>query len=128
MAENTIIWTRTASKQLPVVLSFWNKRTHSNRFSNKLLAKIDQRLALVASFPFEHPQSSLPKVRVAAMNHYSLFYKVQEARRQNRCYCFLGQQTGPQKIVKHTEITNSLYTIQRSFLILLKVLYLFLAS
>ena len=80
MAQNTIIWTQTASKQLREVLSFWNKRTHSSRFSNKLLDKIDQRLTLVASFPLEHPQTSLPEVRVAAMNHYSLFYKVKEGR------------------------------------------------
>ena len=80
MAQNTITWTQTASKQLREVLSFWNKRTHSNRFSNKLLDKIDQRLTLVASFPLEHPQTSLPEVRVAAMNHYSLFYKVKEDR------------------------------------------------
>lgn len=80
MAENTIVWTRTAGRQLREVLSFWNKRTHSNRFSNKLLDKIDQRLAALASFPLEHPQSSLPEIRVAAMNHYNLFYKIHEDR------------------------------------------------
>ncbi|MFT6970792.1 MAG: hypothetical protein ACJAXX_001358, partial [Roseivirga sp.] len=26
--------------------------------------------------PFEYPETSFPEVRVAAMNHYSIFYKV----------------------------------------------------
>lgn len=80
MVKRKVTWTNTASIQLREVLEFWVSRTKSNTYSLKLLSKIESRIKTLLQFPFEYPETSYPEVRVAAMNHYSIFYKVADDR------------------------------------------------
>jgi plasmid stabilization system protein ParE len=76
MVKRKVNWTNTASIQLREVLEFWVRRNKSKTYSLKLLTKIESRINTLIEFPFEYPETSFPEVRVAAMNHYSIFYKV----------------------------------------------------
>jgi len=75
MAERTVIWSVTASKQLRHILEFWIKRNGSNTFSLKLLDRIEDNLEQIKKYPKKSPESIFPEVRVAAMNHYSIYYR-----------------------------------------------------
>jgi plasmid stabilization system protein ParE len=75
MAERTVSWSVTASKQLRQVLEFWIERNGSNTYSLKLLDRIEANLEQIKKYPKKSPESIYPEVRVAAMNHYSIYYR-----------------------------------------------------
>ena len=79
MAERTIIWTETASRQLREVLHYWNKRNNSKSFSKKLIDRIFDNLDGIKRYPESCPETSVVDVRVSALGHYSIFYFYSES-------------------------------------------------
>ena len=75
MAKRSIVWTKTASKQRRLVLSFWNKKNHSTTYSLKLIAQINIRLQLLSNYPESGKKADFPNTRVAALEHFSIFYQ-----------------------------------------------------
>lgn len=78
MAKRKVIWTQTASIQLRQILDFWVNHNQSNSYSQNLLNNIEKNLIGIATYPERSPESIFPETRVAAMNHYSIYYKVTE--------------------------------------------------
>ena len=76
MAERAITWSVTASKQLRKVLEFWIERNGSNIYSLKLLDRIEENLEQVKKYPKKCPETIHPGLRVAAMGHYSIYYRI----------------------------------------------------
>jgi plasmid stabilization system protein ParE len=76
MAKRKIVWTNTASHQLRSILEFWVENNKNNSYSQKLLDKIEKVLNQILIHPEIGPESTYPEIRVAAMNHYSIFYKI----------------------------------------------------
>ncbi|MEQ8910161.1 MAG: type II toxin-antitoxin system RelE/ParE family toxin [Vicingaceae bacterium] len=75
MAERTVSWSISASRQLRHVLEFWIKKNGSRTYSLKLLNQIEANLEQVKKYPKKCPESVYPEVRVAAMGHYSIYYR-----------------------------------------------------
>lgn len=78
MAKRKIVWTNTARIQLRKILEFWIENNQSNLYSLKLLDEVEKNLNGILKHPERSPESAFPNTRVAAMNHYSIFYKISE--------------------------------------------------
>ena len=75
MAKRTIIWTLTASKQRRIILEYWNNRTLSTIYSEKIIHITKARLQTVLNHPLIGTKTNFPNIRVITLGHYSIFYK-----------------------------------------------------
>lgn len=78
MAQKEIIWTETAARQRKSILEYWVQRNQSPTYSLKLLRLSNEKANLVANNPLLYKAAEFPDTRVAAMGHFSLFYKIQD--------------------------------------------------
>jgi toxin YoeB len=78
MAKKKIIWTETAARQRRSILEYWLQRNHSPTYSLKLLRLSNEKAELVAANPMIYKTAEFIDTRVAAMGHFSLFYKITE--------------------------------------------------
>ena len=75
MAKRTIIWTLTASKQRRILLAYWNNRTKSTSYSDKIIHITKARLQTVLNHPLIGKKTDFLNTRVITLGHYSIFYK-----------------------------------------------------
>ena len=75
MAKRDIVWTKTASKQRRLILSFWNKKNQSITYSLKLITQVNARLQVLSDYPQSGKKANFPNTRVAALEHFSIFYQ-----------------------------------------------------
>jgi len=80
MAQRSIIWTDTASRQRREVLKYWTKRNGSTIFAEKLIQLISDRVKIIESHPESFKITDYPETRESAMGHFSIFYKVSESQ------------------------------------------------
>jgi len=80
MAQRKVVWTQTADRQLLYILEYWADRNKSSSFSLKLLDKIEDNIQGIVINPLRCPESVRPGIRVAAMNHFSIFYRITTTR------------------------------------------------
>jgi plasmid stabilization system protein ParE len=76
MVKRKIVWTETAAKQRRLILEYWVNRNQSNRYSLKLLQLSDEKTQRIADNPLLYKRADFPQTHVAAMGHYSIFYRV----------------------------------------------------
>jgi plasmid stabilization system protein ParE len=76
MAQKKIIWTETAARQRRSILEYWLQRNQSNAYPLKLLRLSNEKASQIATNPMLYKTADFPDTRVAAMGHFSLFYKV----------------------------------------------------
>ncbi|MDZ7605914.1 MAG: type II toxin-antitoxin system RelE/ParE family toxin [Cyclobacteriaceae bacterium] len=76
MAQKEIIWTETAAFQRKSILEYWLERNQSPTYSLKLLRLSNEKATKIADNPLIYNTSEFPDTRVAAMGHFSLFYKI----------------------------------------------------
>jgi len=76
MAQKEIIWTETAALQRRTVLEYWLQRNQSPTYSLKLLRLSNEKASKIADNPLIYKTAEFPDTRVAAMGHFSLFYKI----------------------------------------------------
>ena len=74
MAERIIRWSETAQRQRLNVLRYWNKRTGSPQYSNKLIQLIYNRLQIIKNNPEAFDLIGLEEIRRCEMGNFSLFY------------------------------------------------------
>ena len=79
MAERKIIWTETAARQRRSILEYWLQRNQSPTFSLKLLRLSNEKANLIAENPLIYKAAEFPDTRVAALGHFSLFYKITDS-------------------------------------------------
>ena len=79
MAERKIIWTETAARQRRSILEYWLQRNQSPTFSLKLLRLSNEKANLIAENPMIYKAAEFPDTHVAALGHFSLFYKITES-------------------------------------------------
>ena len=75
MAKRKIVWTETAARQRNSILRYWVNRNKSNSYSIKLLRLSNEKAELIASNPSLFRKADFPETHVAAMGHFSIFYK-----------------------------------------------------
>jgi plasmid stabilization system protein ParE len=78
MAQKKIIWTETAAQQRKSILEYWVQRNQSTTYSLKLLRLSNEKANLIADNPLTYRDAEFPDTHVAAMGHFSLFYKIKE--------------------------------------------------
>jgi len=76
MAQRKIIWTETAARQRRSILEYWLQRNESPTYSLKLLRLSNEKANLIAENPMIYKAAEFPDTHVAAMGHFSLFYKI----------------------------------------------------
>lgn len=76
MAERKVIWTETAARQRRYILEYWLNRNKSSTYPIKLLRLSNEKANRISADPLIYKTSEFPDIRVAAMGHFSLFYKV----------------------------------------------------
>ena len=76
MAQKKIVWTETAARQRRSILEYWLQRNKSPTYSIKLLQLSNDKASQIAENPLLYKASEFPETRVAAMGHFSMFYKV----------------------------------------------------
>jgi plasmid stabilization system protein ParE len=76
MAQKNIIWTETAARQRRSILEYWLQRNQSPTYSLKLLRLSNEKANLIAENPLKYKTAEFQDTHVAAMGHFSLFYKI----------------------------------------------------
>jgi plasmid stabilization system protein ParE len=76
MAQKKIIWTETAARQRKSILEYWVQRNQSASYSLKLLRLSNEKAIIIAENPLIYKVAEFPDTHVAAMGHFSLFYKI----------------------------------------------------
>ncbi len=79
MAQKKIIWTETAARQRRSILEYWVQRNQSTTYSLKLLQLSNEKASLIAENPLIYKAAEFPDTHVAAMGHFSLFYKITDS-------------------------------------------------
>lgn len=78
MAQKKIIWTETAAWQRRSILEYWLERNQSPNYSLRLLRLSNEKVNMIADNPLLYKAAEFPNTRVAAMGHFSLFYKISD--------------------------------------------------
>jgi toxin YoeB len=78
MASPKIIWSDQAQKSLSGILEFYMRRNSSKAYSVKILKRINKELKLLRKFPQLGLGTDLPNVRALIIDHFILFYEVDE--------------------------------------------------
>ncbi|HRO42472.1 MAG TPA: type II toxin-antitoxin system RelE/ParE family toxin [Flavipsychrobacter sp.] len=70
-----IDWSDKASEQLANILIFWAKHNHSTRYSEKLLAEMENSLSKLSILPELGKPSGVSDIRMKLVRDYWVFYK-----------------------------------------------------
>ncbi len=70
-----VVWTQTAARQRRSILDYWVNCNKSNSYSIKLLGLSNEKTILIAQKPKLFRLTDFPDTRMAAMGHFSIFYK-----------------------------------------------------
>lgn len=98
-----IVWTQTAARQRRNILAYWVRRNKSNSFSLRLLQASNLKTELIAKNPKLFRETDFPETRVAAMGHFSIFYKFNS--REIIITAFWDNRQDPRKLIK--ELKNA---------------------
>lgn len=75
MAQRKVIWTETAARLRREILNYWTERNGSSRYAQKLILLTNSRIKLIVKNPKIYKKADFLDTRVAAMGHFSIFYK-----------------------------------------------------
>lgn len=78
MAKRRIVWTRRAEEELLSVLEYYNWRNESHKYSLKILGEVEIKTNLISSYPEIGRLTDNQKSRIAIIEHFLLFYEVEE--------------------------------------------------
>jgi plasmid stabilization system protein ParE len=80
MAERTVVWTETASKQRREILEYWTKRNGSTKYAEKLIKITRNRIKIILTNPNTYKLADYPETREAALGHFSIYYKITDTQ------------------------------------------------
>jgi plasmid stabilization system protein ParE len=99
MAERKIIWTETAARQRRSILEYWLQRNQSPTYSLKLLRLSNEKANLIAENPLIYKAAEFQDTHVAALGHFSLFYKITD--NAIIITAFWDNRQDPKELLKH---------------------------
>jgi len=73
-----IIWTIKAQTEIIAIFQYWNERTGSYRFSERLNKLIEEELRLLSKFPSIGRITDVSNVWVKIIQEYLLYYEFNE--------------------------------------------------
>ncbi len=71
-----IIWSKTAKVSKQEILSYWNQRNKSKRFSQKLNTLIHDSVKSIKAFPTSGKLTNIKNVRIKIVLCYLIFYTI----------------------------------------------------
>ena len=77
MAKKFIEWTETAIRQRRSILKYWTIRNGSPEYASKIIRLSEKHTESILKNPLAFRNSDYPNTRVAAMGHFSIFYKIE---------------------------------------------------
>jgi plasmid stabilization system protein ParE len=98
MVKRTVAWTETAVRQRRSLLKYWTKRNGSTHYAESIIKSTKDRIKIILTNPRSSRLSEYPETRVAAMGHFSIFYKVTPA--QIIITAFWDNRQDPEKILE----------------------------
>lgn len=98
MAQRKVVWTQTAARQRRSILEYWVNRNKSNTYSIKLLSLSNEKAKVIAQSPKLFRLSDFPDTRMAAMGHFSIFYKFNS--KEVIITAFWDNRQDPKKLLK----------------------------
>ena len=75
-----IVWTESAKKDKIEILSYWNVKTKSKRYSKKLNDIFNSHAEIILQYPFLGKQSEYESIRCLPFGNYSLYYQIEPKR------------------------------------------------
>ncbi|MTI19799.1 type II toxin-antitoxin system RelE/ParE family toxin [Fulvivirga sp. RKSG066] len=75
MTGRQVVWTQTAASQRRSILEYWINRNKSNNYSIKILRLSNDKTKVIAQNPKLFRLADFPDTHMAAMGHFSIFYK-----------------------------------------------------
>ena len=78
MAKRIVVWTHTASKQRREILKYWTIKNGSTVYAEKLIGLIKDRIKTIQNNPRAFKLTTFEEVRVSALGHFSIYYKITE--------------------------------------------------
>ena len=79
MAQRIVEWTTTAIQQRRSILKYWTLRNGSTTYAKKIIRISEKHTELIADNPFAFRATDFADTHVAAMGHFSIYYKVTES-------------------------------------------------
>ena len=101
MVKKTVVWTETAVRQRRSILKYWTKRNGSTTYAERLIKITKDRIKVILLNPESSRESEFLGTRVAAMGHFSIFYKITET--QIIITAFWDNRQDPEKLLKSLE-------------------------
>ncbi len=78
MASRNVVWTNTTANQRRAILKYWTKRNGSTTYAKKIIDLSEKHTNSISKYPLSFVKSGFKDTRIAAMGHFSIFYKVTE--------------------------------------------------
>jgi plasmid stabilization system protein ParE len=75
MAKRTVVWTETAARQRREILRYWIEQNGTTTYAEKLIKLTSEQLKVIQSNPKLFKRADFPDTHVAALGHFSIFYK-----------------------------------------------------
>jgi addiction module RelE/StbE family toxin len=75
-----IIWSRQAESDLEEIVTFFNERNQSSKYSKKLISKFEKAGELLLHSPFIGFKTDLEDIRFLIIQNYLMFYEVENER------------------------------------------------
>jgi len=104
MAKRKIVWTQTAARQRRNILEYWVNRNKSNAYSIKLLRLSNEKTKVIGQNPKLFRLTDYPQTHMAAMSHYSIFYKFNSE--EVIVTAFWDNRQDPKKLLKELKIAK----------------------
>jgi len=78
MDQKKIIWSARAEKELLHILDFYIERNGSNKYSSKLLDRVENSISLLPAFPELGHLTDNEVTRVIVKDDFLIFYEISE--------------------------------------------------
>jgi len=76
MAQEFVVWTKTAQQQRREVLRYWTARNGSTRYAEKLIRLVRERIELIVKNPLAGKSTNHADSRVTSFGNFSIYYRV----------------------------------------------------
>ena len=75
MAKRAVVWTKTAARQRREILKYWVRRNGTTTYAEKLIKLTSEQIKIIQSNPKLFKMADFPDTHVAALGHFSIYYK-----------------------------------------------------
>ncbi len=79
MAKRIVEWTATAIRQRRSILKYWTLKNGSTTYAEKIMRISEKHTESIAENPFAFRPADFPDTHVAAMGHFSIYYRITES-------------------------------------------------